>query len=231
MSFKPSSESFDDFEYDSVQFVTYSQEEMPVKDTAWGTIKGYQTIVTIAVVFLIIALILRFSVSKEAYEIALFIEGAFMIITSGCIGPYRYQPDKHIRLVRPKPDSVVKGKVAIAGFVSGEAIGKEVTLMVNGKTVAKLIPDQEVFVFKLSTSKVWVSDFVTLSGKVTVDGKEYTSEYSVYFDNTEDAVLTPHTGEIVLEYERIYPPRPFRYGYLIMFIILGSLLMVISATI
>jgi hypothetical protein len=229
MSSKSSSDNFDNFEYDSVQFVTYSQEDIPAKDTAWGTIKGYQTIITIAVMMVIIALIFRYSVSKEAFEVVLFMEGAVMVITSGCIGPYRYQPNKHIRLVRPIPESVVNGKVAIAGFVSGEARGKEVTLMVNGKTVAKLIPDQEVFIFKLNTIKEWSSDFVTLTGKVTVDGEEYTSEYSVYFDNTEDAVLTPHVGEIVLEYERIYPPRPFRYGYLIILIIIGFLLMFISA--
>ncbi|MHA1911935.1 MAG: hypothetical protein ACTSYA_09585, partial [Candidatus Kariarchaeaceae archaeon] len=137
----------------------------------------------------------------------------------------------HIRLVRPIPESVVNGKVAIAGFVSREAVGKEVTLMVNGKTIAKLIPNQEVFVYNLNTIKEWNSDFVKLTGKVTVASEEYTSEYSVFFDNTEDAVLTPHTSEIVIEHERIYPPRPFRYGYLIMLIIVGFLLMIISATI
>jgi hypothetical protein len=230
MSSKSSSDSFDDFEYDSVQFITYTQEEMPVKDTTWGTRKGYQTIIIIAINMLVFALILRVTISKEIYELTLFIGGAFLVITSGCIGPYRYQPDKHVRLVRPKPESVVKGKIALAGFVSGEAIGKEVTLMVNGKTVAKLIPDQEVFIFMLNTVKEWSSDFVLLSAKVTVAGKEFTSEYSVYFDNTEDAVLSPHKGEIILEHERIYTPRPFRYGYLIMLIIVGFILMIISAT-
>ncbi|MCG3219620.1 MAG: hypothetical protein KAR35_11445, partial [Candidatus Heimdallarchaeota archaeon] len=73
MSSKSSSDRLDDFHYDSVQFVTYTQEEMPAKDDAWGTIKGYQAIVNIAAVMLIFALILRYTVSKETYELVLFL--------------------------------------------------------------------------------------------------------------------------------------------------------------